>query len=396
MIGERMRQKRIMNGMSLQNLADELSKKGRNLTRAILSKYELGQTTPNALVLRDLAEVLGVKTDYFFVESNIEVEWKAFRKKASFSQTKQERIQILAERRVEQFVSVESSCGIEHVASDLPEYRNASDLAEAEAVAEDLRRSWCLDDFPIKSLSELLESKGIVLVPIDSGLKDIDGLVGTLSGNRKIIVYEEDKSVDRTRLTMAHELGHLLVGNDDHAINERLASRFAGAFLAPAKPLLRDMGSSRVSFSIPELCLLKEKYGMSIQALTYRAKDLGILSESAYKSMFINFRSRGISAHEPGCWAYNEEPRLMKQYLFRAVAEGRISETKALEIYPEYLKEKTDMETKTLSPVYEFLKLSPEERDKRLLAAADSAADMYKAGGLLRDFDALDDVEDYD
>lgn len=382
--------------MSLQNLADALSEKGRKLTRAILSKYELGQTTPNALVLRDLAEVLGVKTDYFFIEANVAIEWKAFRKKASVSQNKQERIQILAERQVEQFVTIETSCGIEQVASDLPEYRNATNLSEAEAVAEELRRVWGLDDFPIKSLSELLESKGIVLVPLASGIDGVDGLVGTLSGNRKIIVYEEHKSVDRTRLTMAHELGHLLVGNDDSAINERLASRFAGAFLAPAKLLVRDMGSSRISFSIPELCLLKEKYGMSIQALTYRAKDLGILSESAYKSMFINFRSMGISAHEPGSWAYPEEPRLMKQYLFRAVAEGRISETKALELYPEYLEEKTDMETKARSPVYEFFKLSPEERDKRLQVAADSAEQLYKAGGMLRDFDAMDDMRDYE
>lgn len=396
MIGERIRQKRIMNGLSLQNLADELVKKGRTLTRAMLSKYELGQATPNALVLKDLAEVLGVKTDYFFVDPNVSIQWKAFRKRASVSQTKQERIQILAEQRVEQFVAIETACGIESVACDLPEYRNISDVSQAETIADELRMKWRLDAFPIKSLTELLENKGIILVSLDPDIDGVDGLVGSLQNTRKIIVYVQEKSVDRTRLTLAHELGHLLLGNDDPKLNEKLASRFAGAFLAPAKLLRQDMGSRRTSFSIPELCLLKEKYGLSIQALTYRAKDIGILSESAYKAMFINFRSKGISVVEPGCWAYPEEPRLTKQYLFRAVAEGRIPEAKALEMYPEYLKEKTEMESQAQSTLYKFLSLSSEDRNKYLMAAAESAAGLYEDRGLLADFDAVDDVENYD
>lgn len=396
MIGDRLRQRRIMVGMSLQNVANELSKTGKKLTRAMLSRYELGQATPNALVLRDLASILGVKTDYFFSESTANITWQAFRKKASMSQTKQEKIRLMAEQHVERFISVESACGISPEPSDVPELQTLSNPSEAEVIADKLRKDWNLDDFPIKSLSELLESKGIILAPLVSGIDGIDGLVGTLPRQRKIIAYEVDKSVDRTRLTMAHELGHMLVGNDDPKLNEKLASRFAGAFLAPARSLRHDMGPSRTSFSIPELCLLKEKYGISIQALTYRAKDLGILSESAYKTMFINFRSKGIGAVEPGCWPYSEQPRLMRQYIFRAVAEGRISETKALELYPEYLKEKTDMETYCQNVVVPFFKLNPEELDRRLMIAAESASDLYEVGGALSGFDTIDDVQDYE
>lgn len=382
--------------MSLQNLADELEKKGRKLTRAILSKYELGQTTPNALVLRDLAIVLGVKADYFFTESTMVIEWQAFRKKASVSQTRQEMIKIMAESKVERLIAIESACGIDPESSDLPNYTKISSPDEAERAADTLRDLWKLDDLPIKSLAELFESKGIILVPLSSDIDGVDGLVGTLSGRRKIIVYEEDRSVERTRLTMAHELGHLLVGNDDPKMNEKLANRFAGAFLAPAEKLRRDMGTSRTSFSIPELCLLKEKYGMSIQALTYRAKDLGILSESAYKTMFINFRSKGIGAVEPGCWMYPEEPIQAKQYLFRAVAEGRITEAKAQEIYPEYLEEKKDMEALPQTTIKSFLALSSEERNRRLMDAAESAAALYEHGEVLNDVEVIDDLEEYE
>jgi Zn-dependent peptidase ImmA (M78 family)/transcriptional regulator with XRE-family HTH domain len=382
--------------MSLQDLSTELAKRGRPLTRAVLSKYELGQSTPNALVLRDLATILGVKTDYFFTESSVAIEWQAFRKKASISQNRVNQIKSMATQAVEHFLSVENTCGIDAKKSELPEYRQLVDLGEAETVAKDLRALWKLDDLSIKSLAELLESKGIVLVPLASAINDVDGLVGTLSGQRKIIVYCEEKTVDRTRLTIAHELGHLLLGNDDPKLNEKLANRFAGAFLAPAEMLRRDMGNSRISFSIPELCLLKEKYGISIQALTYRAKDLGILTESAYKSMFIYFRSRGIASAEPGDCPFKEKPTLLKHYVFRAVGEGRLSESKAQEIYPKYLEEKSGMESLQQTLVQSFLSLPPEERTRRLYAAADFAASMYQSDGALADFEAMDDVEDYE
>jgi Zn-dependent peptidase ImmA (M78 family) len=396
MIGDRLRQKRIINGMSLQDVANELSNRGRKLSRAILSKYELNQSTPNALVLRDLAAIFGVKTDYFFSESDVSINWQAFRKKASVTQVTQERIKFLAGQKVEQLLQVESVCGIEAESSDIPVFRKLNTLDEAETIAEELRNRWKLDDLPIKSLSELLESKGIVLVPLPSEIAGMDGLVGSLAGNRKIIVYDMGKSVDRIRLTIAHELGHLVGGNDDYKLNEKLANRFAGAFLAPAKMLYQDMGRSRTSFSIPELCLLKEKYGMSIQALTYRAKDLGILTETAFKSMFISFRSKGISTVEPGIWNYPEEPTRIKQYIFRAVAEGRISETKAQEIYPNYLEVKSEMEIIPESSIKAFLALTPDEREKQLLLASESITNFYEKGGALAEFDIMDDVEEYE
>jgi len=395
MIGDRLRQKRIINGMSLQDVANELSNRGRKLSRAILSKYELNQSTPNALVLRDLAGILGVKTDYFFSESDVSIEWQAFRKKSSVTQVAQERIKILAEQKIEQLLQVESICGIETKSSELPAFRTISTVDEVEELAEELRNQWRLDDLPIKSLSELLESKGIILVPLPSQIAGMDGLVGSLVGNRKIIVYELGKSTDRIRLTIAHELGHLLGGTEDYKLNEKIANRFAGAFLAPATMLYQDMGTARTSFSIPELCLLKEKYGISIQALTYRAKDLGILTESAFKSMYINFRTRGLSAVELGKWDYPEEQTHIKHIIFRAVAEGRISETKAQEIFPEYLEVKSDMEMVPESSIKAFVALTPAERDTQLLMASESVTGFYVKGGALDEFDIIDDVEEY-
>ena len=71
-------------------------------------------------------------------------------------------------------------------------------------------------------------------------------------------------------------------------------------------------------------------------------------------------------------------------------------EAKALELYPDYLEGIMEMESQTQPALYKFLSLSSEDRNKYLMAVAESAAGLYEHGGLLADFDAVDDVEDYD
>ncbi len=54
------------------------------------------------------------------------------------------------------------------------------------------------------------------------------------------------------------------------------------------------------------------------------------------------------------------------------------------------------MESQAQSTLYKFLSLPSEDRNKYLMAAAESAAGLYEDGGLLAEFDAVDDVEEYD
>ena len=54
------------------------------------------------------------------------------------------------------------------------------------------------------------------------------------------------------------------------------------------------------------------------------------------------------------------------------------------------------MESQTQSALYKFLALSSEDRNKYLMSAAEFAAGLYEHGGLLADFDAVDDVEEYE
>jgi Zn-dependent peptidase ImmA (M78 family) len=78
-----------------------------------------------------------------------------------------------------------------------------------------------------------------------------------------------------------------------------------------------------------ELVFLKEQFGASIQAIMIRARNLGIITESSYKSFITLFSMRGYKKNEPGEYKGQEKSNRFKQLIHRAVAEEIISTSKA-------------------------------------------------------------------
>ena len=101
--------------------------------------------------------------------------------------------------------------------------------------------------------------------------------------------------MDRCRYNVAHELGHILT--DCPRLSEKeqegLAHRFAAALLVPARVAKQELGREAKALSFAELGVLKQKYGLSMQAWARRAEDLEIISESVYTSLCIEFSSKG-------------------------------------------------------------------------------------------------------
>ncbi len=76
----KIRQGRILNALSLQDLADLVG-----VSKQMISKYEKGDSMPSSKMLIKLAKSLKVKVDYFFAPSSVELGEVNFRKKSSFS-----------------------------------------------------------------------------------------------------------------------------------------------------------------------------------------------------------------------------------------------------------------------------------------------------------------------
>jgi Zn-dependent peptidase ImmA (M78 family) len=74
---------------------------------------------------------------------------------------------------------------------------------------------------------------------------------------------------------------------------------------------------------------LKEKFGISMQAILFRANAASILTDSGYRAILREFGARGWRKDEPGSIPGTEKPLRFERLLFRAIAEDAISMSKA-------------------------------------------------------------------
>lgn len=67
------------------------------------------------------------------------------------------------------------------------------------------------------------------------------------AGTSILLLKSDETNPRRERFSMAHELGHIVLGHDkDDEISEREANIFASVFLCP-RPILRTIGSRSIS-----------------------------------------------------------------------------------------------------------------------------------------------------
>ena len=334
-IGQRIRLSRHAAGLSLRDLEARI---GNRVTAQAISKYERDEATPGSGVLIALADALGVPVDYLASDRDMALEAVEFRRKKLTSKREEARIEARVLRLLERYLTIEELLAMP-IAWDRPREAPWPVLrapAEAEHAARGLRAHWGLGIDPIANLVDLAEERGIKVVSTD--LTDIDGLTARVrredgSAASVIVVNRKDWG-ERQRFTIAHELGHMVLDVARKIDEEKAAHRFAGAFLMPAETLRMEMGKHRRSVSWGELFDLKRMFGVSVQALTYRCKDLGIFGHALFRRLFDEFARRGWRSppyREPRAME-GEKPRRFERLCFRALTEGVISEARAAEL----------------------------------------------------------------
>jgi len=378
MIGDRIRRKRQALGLSLQDLADRLEGLGIKLSRAALSNYENHKATPNAKTLWGISKILEASMDYFVEERNVEIVLQGFRKKASATQTKVDQVKAFVLDELEKRIELDSVLG-EAESKNYPVQTKLEDSAEAEVVARKIRKAWELGDQPIASVSSLLESKGwyVLEVPDDP---EFDGVAGYVESNhRPFAVSRRGIPVDRTRLNLLHEAGHAFISCADEKENEKAAFRFATALLFPKDRVFDEIGRKRDSIAIDELLFAKKKYGLSMQAIAFRLKDLEVISESYFTLFFRYFSQMGFRKEEPGSkeLKFQEESMAFGGKVHRAFAEGLITEADAARLLPGFRASADAPSRIASSEIKRILSLPSEERERILAASAEAVKDAY-------------------
>lgn len=337
MIGRKLKVARSAAGLSLRALSDAID--GRVSAQAI-GKYERDEDMPSSGVLLVIADALAVSVDYLLSAEELVLEGVDFRKKAVASVREEAQLEARTIHLLERYLSLEDMLGLKSVDWEQP--RSAphpvADVRDAEDAARSVRDDWGLGNDPIPKLAELLEERGIKVLSLE--LDDIDGLAAKVRrkdrSSARVIVIKQSSWSERKRFNLAHELGHMVLAPDPGVDEEKAAHRFAGAFLMPADVLRSEVGAHRSSISIGEFAALKERFGVSIQALAYRCKDLGIINQTAFAKLFRVFAERGWRTFpfaEPGTIEpAAEEPRRFERLCYRALAENVIGEARAAEL----------------------------------------------------------------
>jgi len=372
MLGERIRQARLLAGLTQDALATALTNAGYPATKAVISKYEKNKSSPSAQLLLLAASILNVPASYFTHEPTSEVNWLAFRRRSSLPAHEQEAIKAYAADIAELQIELQSLLYPDSILN-LPNTVTVETAKDAEQAALRLRERWELDDNPIDNLVQTAEEHLVVVVGWRKHAGEFDGLSGWCNQQYPVTVISTVVDVDRRRFTLAHELGHLVMDTrsvpDKEA--EKLAHRFAAALLVPAERAVYELGTRRTQLDWEELKILKRKYGFSLAAWIYRAKDLGIITEHHAANLYQAMGERGWRKQEPVDYVRDEMPLKLEQMAHRATAEGLISPDQIRRVYPEWTED--DVTRSGRFTIYDLLAL-PEDEQKKIMNDAFAAA----------------------
>lgn len=330
-VGNRIKSARLLAGLSLRELANALD---GIVSHNAISKYEKGEMMPDSKVLIALSKALDVKTDYFLRPQTIEISNIEFRKKSSLTVKKTNSIKENIKDNIERYIELETFLNFENTFINPIKDVVIENSKDVENSVEHLLHQWGLGINTLPNIIEILEDKDIKVVEIDADEK-FDGLSGWANNVIPVIIINKNFTVERKRFTALHELGHLLLSihseNFTHKEIEKFCNVFAGAMLLPKETLFNELGKKRNSISINELIYIKESYGISIQAIMARAKDLGVISNDQYVRFRIRVNQEQNLKLEIGYGEYKgvEHSSRFKQLLYRATAEEIISMSKA-------------------------------------------------------------------
>ena len=103
----------------------------------------------------------------------------------------------------------------------------------------------------------------------------------------------------RQAWSLAHEYAHYLTNRYQSEVTvlieyerkprtEQFADHFAASFLMPAPGIRRRFNlivQSRTDFSVADLCVMADQYGVSVEAMTRRLERLGCLPQGTWQTL---------------------------------------------------------------------------------------------------------------
>jgi Zn-dependent peptidase ImmA (M78 family)/transcriptional regulator with XRE-family HTH domain len=327
---------RELRGLTKKELADNIGK-----SSSAISQIERGGIRPDLETFVSLAFALKVPASFFVARATpakpIELASCHFRSLRSVSQTLRRQSARKGDLLIDLMELLESR-GILFPKEELSDFSGSVETFDhIEESAVLLRKHWNMGMGPIPNIVKLVESKGVIVLPLPGSCSQVDAY-STWRGQRPCMLLSFAKSASRVRFDVSHELAHLALHEDTaagEAKTETQANRFAGAFLAPRESFIEECPRR---WNLQAFQQLKIRWRMSIAAALYRAKDLGCISTSTHQRAMIQLSQLGMRKNEGQEWPM-EKPVLLTQSLELLSDQITLSDLAGeLSVHPAELK----------------------------------------------------------
>ena len=210
--------------------------------------------------------------------------------------------------------------------------------ADPETAAMEVRAHWSLDERPVRNIIHLLELHGARIFSLSEDTKNLDAY-SFWRRETPFIFLDTGKSAERSRMDAAHELGHLVLHSTDRPHDNRRAEQeaqqFGAAFLMPRGSVL---GRVRRGPTLRQIIEAKHYWTVSVANLTYRLRQLELLTSYQYTQTFIEIGQRHYRLSEPAP-APRERSQVLEK-VFGRLRERRVSVAQVadeLAMHPEEL-----------------------------------------------------------
>ena len=313
--GGRLALARQLAGLRKVELATRIGK-----TPTAVAGYESGRTRPAAATVAKLCIALSVEPSFFLPSSgrmlaaNIVPHFRSLR-----STTQLARDQAEAYGRVVHDLVTVFENHFDLPSRDLTAHpvtmEHGSGSTEPAEAAQELRSHWGVEKGPVGHLLRTAELHGLIVVFSPVQTASVDAYSFETCSNPIIILNPIKGDYYRQRFDLAHEIGHLVMHADAEPGNrviEDQAHRFASEFLMPAGEIEQQL-PRRINW--PLLQELKEYWGVSLQALLYRARELQTISDVTYRNAMVRISKEGWRRQEPGARPAVEQPSVLPHAL---------------------------------------------------------------------------------
>lgn len=330
---QRLKQARILKKISMDQLVLLI---GCIVSKQAISKYESAKMKPTSTILIALATALDVDVEYFFrpFVFNVEQFQVSFRKKSDTKAKDVNALKVQIQDEIERYLEVEELLGKPIECIQCSEGEKLTTKKQMRDLAIELRKEWNLGEDAIGNVQDTLESKGIKVISTEAP-EGFDGVSGIVNDKDFIVVLNSaQKHVERRRFTGMHELGHLLYNNrfsENLTPRERenLCNSFASEMLLPTATLEKKFKPGE-KISTSELRQLQLVYGISVDAIMHKLNEIGIVSDSKYKTYNIRKRQNKTLRDFAEASYYKENmTNKFETMVYAAAAKDLITTSKA-------------------------------------------------------------------